>query len=39
LKCECWEIWLVDPVSADNVTKWGVPVIYLRQERSSAAAL
>ena len=39
LKGECLEIWLVGPVSAYNVTGWGDPVKYLRQDRSSVAAL
>ena len=36
---ECLEIWLVGSVSAYNVTGWGDPVKYLRQDRSSMAAL
>ena len=39
LKCECLEIWIVGPVSAYNVTGWGAPTKFLRQERSSVAAL
>ena len=39
LKGECWEIWLVGPVSAYNVKGWGAPVKCLRQERSSVVTL
>jgi len=39
LKGVCWEIWLVGPVSAYNVTGCGAPVKCLRQERSIVAAL
>jgi len=39
LKGECWEIWLVGPVSTYYVTWWGDPVKCLRQERFSVAAL
>ena len=39
LKGECLEIWLVGPVSAYDVTGWGDPVKYLRQDPSSVAAL
>ena len=39
LKGECWETWLVGPVSAYNVTGGGAPVKYLRQEHSCVAAL
>ena len=39
LKGKCWEIWLVGPVSAYNVTRWGAPAKCLRQERSSVAEL